>query len=78
MAAQMATRRIAIATSCRLGGKRRARIPFPMTRPNRHDKNTFEDAEKVTVKPFDAVRVTETGLKMTLPACSVVEVTIRG
>ena len=43
-----------------------------------HDKNTFEDAEKVTVKPFDAVRVTETGLKMTLPACSVVEVTIRG
>ena len=43
-----------------------------------HDKNTFEDAEKVTVKPFDAVRVTETGLNMTLPACSVVEVTIRG
>ena len=43
-----------------------------------HDKNTFEDAEKVTVKPFDAVRVTETGLTMTLPACSVVEVTIRG
>lgn len=42
------------------------------------DKNTFEDAEKVTVKPFDAVRMTETGLNMTLPACSVVEVTIRG
>ena len=43
-----------------------------------HDKNTFEDAEKVTVKPFDTVRMTETGLNMTLPACSVVEVTIRG
>lgn len=35
MAARMAKRRIAIATSCRLGGKPRARIPFPMTRPNR-------------------------------------------
>ena len=34
--------------------------------------------QRLTVTPFDAVRVTETGLKMTLPACSVVEVTIRG
>lgn len=43
-----------------------------------HDKNTFEDMERVSVQPFTAIRKTEKGLVATLPACSVVEITIRG
>ncbi len=36
-----------------------------------HEKNTFEDPEKVTVKPFDQVKVEGTELSFTIPACSV-------
>jgi len=32
----------------------------------------------VTIQPFTAMEATEKGLKVTLPACSVVALTLRG
>ncbi len=42
-----------------------------------HAKNTFEDKEAVCIRPFDGVIHTEDGVRVTLPACSVVEITLR-
>ena len=38
--------------------------------------NSFEEPEKVKVQPFTAIRATERGLVLTMPACSVVSVQI--
>jgi alpha-N-arabinofuranosidase len=43
-----------------------------------HDKNTFEDKECVKIVDFTDFAVTEEGIVLNLPACSVVEVTING
>jgi len=43
-----------------------------------HAMNTFENKENVTIQPFTAMEATEKGLKVTLPACSVVALTLRG
>jgi alpha-L-arabinofuranosidase len=43
-----------------------------------NDKNTFEQKECVSVKPFDGFRKVQDGLMVTLPACAVAELTIRG
>ena len=43
-----------------------------------NDKNTFEQKDCVSVKPFDSFRKTQDGLMVTLPACAVTELTIRG
>ena len=43
-----------------------------------HDMNTFEDKEKVHIVDFTDFTVTEEGVVLNLPACSVVEVTING
>ncbi|MBO5502259.1 MAG: alpha-N-arabinofuranosidase, partial [Clostridia bacterium] len=43
-----------------------------------HAMNTFENKENVTIQPFTAVEATEKGLKVTLPACSVVALNLRG
>ena len=43
-----------------------------------HDKNTFEDKENVKIADFTDFAVTEEGVVLNLPGCSVVEVTIRG
>ena len=40
--------------------------------------NTFEKPDEVTVKPFTAFEKAEGGLRVTLPRCAVVELTIRG
>ena len=42
-----------------------------------HAKNTFEEADKVCVKEFSGVQVTEKGLKFTIPACSVLHVAVK-
>ena len=42
-----------------------------------HAKNTFEEADKVCVKEFSDVQITEKGLKFTIPACSVLHVTVK-
>ena len=42
-----------------------------------HDKNTFEDPNCVTVKEFHDVKVTEQGLQFTIPACSVLHITVK-
>ncbi|MCD7736586.1 MAG: alpha-N-arabinofuranosidase [Lachnospiraceae bacterium] len=41
-----------------------------------HEKNTFEEPDTVTVKPFDAVEITETGLSFTIPPCAVVRLRV--
>ncbi|MCC8106572.1 MAG: alpha-N-arabinofuranosidase [Clostridiales bacterium] len=41
-----------------------------------HEKNTFEEPEVVTVKPFDGVAVTEQGLSFTIPPCAVVRLNV--
>ena len=38
--------------------------------------NTFEQPENVTIQPFTAIRATERGLVLTMPACSLVSVQI--
>ncbi|MDD6051714.1 MAG: alpha-L-arabinofuranosidase C-terminal domain-containing protein [Clostridiales bacterium] len=43
-----------------------------------HDKNTFEDKERVTIADFTDFEVTGEGVVLNLPGCSVVEVTVRG
>ena len=43
-----------------------------------HDMNTFEDKEKVAVRPLTEIRKTASGFTVKLPACSVAEITIRG
>ncbi len=43
-----------------------------------HDMNTFEDQNKVHIIDFDGVKMTDEGIEMTLPACSVVEITLHG
>ena len=43
-----------------------------------HDMNTFEDKEKVVVRPLTEIRKTASGFTVALPACSVAEITIRG
>ena len=43
-----------------------------------HAMNTFENKENVTIQPFTAMEATDKGLKVTLPACSVVALTLRG
>ena len=43
-----------------------------------HDKNTFENKENVKIVDFADFTVTEGGVVLNLPACSVVEVTING
>jgi alpha-N-arabinofuranosidase len=43
-----------------------------------HAMNTFENKENVTIKAFDGIEATEKGLKLTLPACAVVTLTLRG
>lgn len=42
-----------------------------------HAKNTFEETDKVCVKEFSGVQVTEKGLKFTIPACSVLHVAVK-
>ena len=41
-----------------------------------HAKNTFEDPNAVTVKAFDGVEKVHGGLKFTIPACSVLHITV--
>ena len=43
-----------------------------------HEKNTFEDKENVKIVDFTDFEVTEEGIVLNMPACSVVEVTVRG
>ncbi|MDO5336095.1 MAG: alpha-N-arabinofuranosidase [Eubacteriales bacterium] len=42
-----------------------------------HDKNTFENPECVKVQKFTDVTVTDEGVNFTIPACSVLHLTIR-
>ena len=39
--------------------------------------NTFESGENVKVENFDSVKITDEGLSFTLPACSVVKLTVK-
>ena len=39
--------------------------------------NTFEDGEKVKAEHFDGVKITDEGISFTLPACSVVRITVK-
>lgn len=41
-----------------------------------HAKNTFEEPDAVHTKDFDGVERTHTGLKFTVPACSVLHITV--
>lgn len=41
------------------------------------DKNTFEEPEQVTVKKFENIEITESGLKFTIPPCSVLHLQVR-
>ena len=43
-----------------------------------HDKNTFEDQENVKIADFTDFEITEEGVVLNLPGCSVVEVTVAG
>ena len=43
-----------------------------------HDKNTFEEKNKVQIQPLTAIEKTAGGVKVTLPACSVAEIVIGG
>ena len=42
-----------------------------------HDMNTFEDKEKVKIADFTDFAITEEGIVLNLPGCSVAEVTVR-
>ena len=41
-----------------------------------HAKNTFEEPDAVHSKPFDGVELVHGGLKFTIPACSVLHITV--
>ena len=42
-----------------------------------HAMNTFEDPEHVTVKNYDGAQITESGVKFTVPPCSVLHLELR-
>ena len=42
-----------------------------------HAKNTFEEPECVIVKNYDGVQITEKGIRITVPACSVLHLEMR-
>ena len=43
-----------------------------------HDMNTFEDKEKVKIADFTDFAITDEGIVLNLPGCSVAEVTVSG
>ena len=43
-----------------------------------HAMNTFENKNNVTIRPMDGIEATPAGLRLTLPACSVATLTLRG
>ena len=43
-----------------------------------HAMNTFENKENVTIKPCTDFTVTDAGISLKLPACSVAAITVRG
>lgn len=49
--------------------------------PDRHPgnacKNTFEDPENVTVRPFGDVEKVHAGIRFTIPACSVLHIALK-
>ena len=42
-----------------------------------HAMNTFEDADRVCVKEFSDIQITDKGLKFTIPACSVLHIAVK-
>ena len=58
-------------------GCEKARAEARILTGEAHAHNTFEQPENVTVQPFTAIRKTERGLVLTLPACSVIAVSLR-
>ena len=42
-----------------------------------HAMNTFDDPEKVNVKDFNDVKITDKGLSFTIPACSVLHLSAK-
>ena len=41
-----------------------------------HDKNTFEEPDKVQIRPLKGIETTQNGFMFTIPACSVVHLTV--
>ena len=42
-----------------------------------HAKNTFDEPEEVKVEVFDKAELTDSGLKLTIPKCSVVHLEVK-
>ena len=42
-----------------------------------HAMNTFDDPERVNVKDFNDVKITDKGLSFTIPACSVLHLSAK-
>ncbi len=60
-----------------LSGASAGKITARILTGDMHAKNTFQEKNTVSIAPFDGVEATEDGLRLTLPRCSVAEVSLR-
>ena len=67
----------ALETEVRLDGVTVRETTARMIRGDMHAMNTFEDPEHVRIEPLEGIRCDGQTLSLTLPACSVCEVTVR-
>jgi alpha-N-arabinofuranosidase len=67
-----------IDASCLLKGVNAKNVSgIILSSDNLTDKNTFEDAEKITLKEFKKAKINKGELSLTVPAKSVVTLTIQ-
>ncbi|MCD7834178.1 MAG: alpha-N-arabinofuranosidase [Lachnospiraceae bacterium] len=60
-----------------IGGKKVREVTGEMVTGDMQDKNTFENPDAVKITEMDGIQITESGLKFTIPACSVAHLTVR-
>ena len=58
-------------------GKKVDSIEAQIVTQEMHAKNTFEDPENVTVRPFGDVEKVHAGIRFTIPACSVLHIALK-
>ncbi|MCC8103972.1 MAG: alpha-N-arabinofuranosidase, partial [Clostridiales bacterium] len=60
-----------------MSGKKVCEAVGEMVTGDMHDKNTFEDPDAVKITEMQDIQITESGLKFTVPACTVAHLTVR-
>ena len=62
---------------CELSGMKARNISSRILSGEMHDHNTFEQPSRIGVREFENITSTENGFCFTIPACSVMEITVK-